>query len=77
MPIAAEHGDEGLLTEYVPRELNMPVLLATRAIAVHFAYRTDRKAMLQTDVLDRYRLYANEMVCATENQKTAFDTLPE
>lgn len=77
MPTAAEHGDEGLLTEYVPRQLNMPVLLATRAIAAHFAYGSDRKAMLQTDVLDRYRLYGNEMVCGVDNQKTAFTTLPE
>lgn len=75
-PPAAEHGDEGLLTEIVPKLLGMPVLLATRSLAAHYAYRADRQAVLKTDVLGRYRSYANEMVCSARNQKFAFDTLP-
>lgn len=56
----------------IPRDLNMPVLLATRAVVAHFAYGKDRENVLKTDVLDRYRSYANEMVCDASNQKLAF-----
>lgn len=74
-PIWGEHvdkGDETLLTEVIPRELNMPTLVATRSIVAHFSFRGDRASMLKTDVLDRYMAYANELVCTADNQKIRF-----
>lgn len=64
--------DERLLTEIVPLELDMPALIATRAISSHFSFRNERNKMLQTDLLDRYIAYANEMVCTPDNQKKRF-----
>lgn len=58
-----DKGDEYLLTEVIPKSLDMPVLVATRAIATHFSFRGDREALLKSDVLDRYEALANELYC--------------
>lgn len=64
-----DKGDEYLLTMVIPKDLDMPVLVATRAIAAHYSFRGDRSKMLKTDVLDRYRALANELYCKADNQK--------
>lgn len=61
--------DEVILTTEVPRELDMPVVVATRAIVAHFSFRGDRTELFQTDIMDRYRALANEFVCKPTNQK--------
>lgn len=43
------------------------LLVNTHAIAAHFSFRTQHE-VYDTDLLDRYRAYANEMVCKEDNQ---------
>lgn len=43
------------------------LLVNTHAIAAHFSFRSQHE-MYDTDILDRYRAYANEMVCTKDNQ---------
>lgn len=64
--------DEVMLTEIIPKELDMPVLVATRAVVSHYSFKGDRENVLKTDLLDRYRAYANEMVCARGIRKRPF-----
>jgi len=45
------------------------LLVDTHSIVSHFAFGTQKEELLETDLLDRYRDYANEMICATDNQK--------
>lgn len=63
--------DEVALTMTIPKELAMPVYVDTRAIVGHFAFHdvNQRRDVLQTDLLDRYRLLANERSCGANNQK--------
>ncbi|KAL9028756.1 MAG: hypothetical protein Q9196_002924 [Gyalolechia fulgens] len=59
--------DEHELSVNIPSKLNRPVLVNTHAVAAHFSFRTQHE-LYETDLLDRYRAYANEMVCTKENQ---------
>lgn len=43
------------------------LLVNTHAIAAHFSFRTQHE-VYDTDLLDRYRAYANEMICKENNQ---------
>lgn len=43
------------------------LLVNTHAIAAHFSFRSQHE-MYDTDLLDRYRAYANEMICTMDNQ---------
>lgn len=61
------YDDEHELSVGIPLKLNRPVLVNTHAIAAHFSFRTQHE-LYDTDLLDRYRAYANEMVCKKENQ---------
>lgn len=61
--------DETVLTTVVPAELDMPVVVATRAIVSHYSFRGDREPLFKTDILDRYLALANEFVCKPTNQK--------
>lgn len=45
----------------------LALLVNTHAIAAHFSFRTQHE-VYQTDLLDRYRAYANEMICTPDNQ---------
>jgi len=62
--------DEWAMTQVVPLELRKPVLVQTRALVAHFAFYPQVEEMRKTDILDRYRAYANEMLCAPGNQKS-------
>ncbi|KAL8644713.1 MAG: hypothetical protein Q9226_007627 [Calogaya cf. arnoldii] len=59
--------DEHELSVGLPVKLNRPVLVNTHAIAAHFSFRTQHE-VYDTDLMDRYRAYANEMVCTKDNQ---------
>jgi len=52
----------------VSKEHEEPFLIDTGALVSHFAFGTQHK-LLQTDVLERYLGYANEMVCGRDRQK--------
>ena len=43
------------------------LLINTYALAVHFNFFVQTN-IYETDLLNRYRAYANEMVCAADNQ---------
>ena len=60
--------DEESLTVTIPRALKRPCLVDTHAIVAHFGFRTTPE-LEQTDLLERYRLYANEKVCTKDNQR--------
>jgi hypothetical protein len=61
--------DEWNLSEFLPRKLAMPLMVDTHALAAHFAFAPQQEGMAKTDLLYRYRLLANERVCAPDNQK--------
>jgi len=63
------YDDEKAMSEMVPKELGMPLLVDTHAIVSHYAFGKQPE-LLSTDVLARYRAYANEKVCSSKNQKT-------
>lgn len=50
--------------------LYLACLVDTHAIISHFSFATTRE-LETTDLLERYRLYANEMVCTADNQRQA------
>ncbi|KAL9575939.1 MAG: hypothetical protein Q9212_007541 [Teloschistes hypoglaucus] len=59
--------DEHELSVNIPQKLNRPVLVNTHAVAAHFSFRTQHE-LYDTDLLSRYRAYANEMICTKDNQ---------
>ena len=59
--------DEHELSVGIPVKLNRPVLVNTHAIAAHFSFRMQYE-LYDTDLLGRYRAYANEMICTKDNQ---------
>lgn len=67
-------GDEVALTEVVPKMKRMPVLVDTGAVVSHYSFHDQvRELSERTDVLERYRLLANERVCGVGNQKVPFE----
>lgn len=59
--------DEQLISSDLPRKQHRQNLVQTRALTAHFSFAV-QKEMYDTDLLSRYRAYANEMVCTAENQ---------
>ncbi|KKZ65826.1 hypothetical protein EMCG_01211 [[Emmonsia] crescens] len=55
--------DEAMLTKSIPKKLRRPVLVATGALASHYAFASQVDDLMQTDILSRYRAYANELIC--------------
>ena len=43
------------------------LLVNTHAVTAHFSFRTQHE-LYDTDILDRYRAYANELICSKDNQ---------
>ena len=66
MGVAAD--DEDALTVTIPKALKRPCIIDTHALVSHFSFGTTPE-LEKTDLLERYRLYANEKVCAVDNQK--------
>ena len=65
--------DEQELTVTMPKRVKRPFVIDTRAIVSHFSFYPQHDGMKETDLLDRYRAYANEMVCRPNNRKSPFD----
>lgn len=62
------YDDEGYLTQVRPREVRRHAVVDGRGLAVHFAFQPQRRvhdghAVTDTDALERYRAFADEMVC--------------
>ena len=64
--------DEEALTVTIPKALKRPCLIDTHAVVGHFSFGTTPELEM-TDLLERYRLYANEKVCSLDNQKKRLD----
>ena len=60
--------DEWFLSMMAPRVWKKQFLIATRSLAAHYSHSPQRGGLQQTDVLERYRALANEMVCVEENK---------
>ncbi|KAI0406882.1 hypothetical protein F4802DRAFT_80537 [Xylaria palmicola] len=71
LPIAGD--DEQDITVTKPMHLQRPFVIDTRAVVGHLSFYPQHDGIRQTDLLDRWRALANEMVCKTDNQKTPFD----
>jgi hypothetical protein len=65
--------DELELTAKVPERLGRPFVVDTRAIVAHHSFSVQKDGILSTDLLDRWRAFANENVCAANNQKKPWD----
>ncbi|KAI1273227.1 hypothetical protein F5Y07DRAFT_261162 [Xylaria sp. FL0933] len=70
-PIAED--DEQDITATIPRRLRRPFVIDTRAVVGHLSFYPQHEGIRQTDLLDRWRAFANEMICTMDNQKRPFD----
>ncbi|KAI1318872.1 hypothetical protein F5Y16DRAFT_111832 [Xylariaceae sp. FL0255] len=71
LPIAND--DEEDLTVTIPRRHNRPFVIDTRAVVGHFSFYPQHDGIRRTDLLDRWRAYANEMVCPVDDLKKPKD----
>ncbi|KAI1073854.1 hypothetical protein F5B20DRAFT_565665 [Whalleya microplaca] len=67
------HDDELEFTAEIPARLKRPFVIDTRSVVAHQSFFTQSKGIGSTDLMDRWRAFANENVCAADNQKTPFD----
>lgn len=65
--------DEQAITEDLPRKTGRPYVIETRALTAHFHFGPQRENIIKTDLLDRWRAYANDQVCTVKNLKRPFD----
>lgn len=61
--------DEEALTVTIPKKFHRPCLVDSHALIAHFNFGTQPE-LIHTDLLDRYRNYANEFACSAKNQKS-------
>ncbi|KAJ2987247.1 hypothetical protein NUW58_g4615 [Xylaria curta] len=66
--------DEDAITHSIPKKTGRPFIIDTRAVVGHFSFYTQSEEMRQTDLLDRWRAFANEAVCKPDNLKKPWDT---
>lgn len=71
LPIAED--DELDLTVTKPKHFQRPFVIDTRAVVGHLSFFPQHDGIRQTDLLDRWRAFANEMICTALNQKKPFD----
>ncbi|KAI1822407.1 hypothetical protein F4861DRAFT_540995 [Xylaria intraflava] len=71
LPIAED--DEEDITVTIPKRLQRPFVIDTRAVVGHLSFYPQHEGIQRTDLLDRWRAFANEMVCAADDQKAPFD----
>lgn len=71
LPMADD--DEDAITHVIPQETGRPFIIDTRAVVGHFSFFTQADEIRQTDLLDRWRAYANEAVCKPDNLKKPWD----
>lgn len=65
--------DERELTSEIPLRLRRPFVIDTRAVVAHQSFYTQREGINQTDLVDRFRAFANENVCGADNLKKPWD----
>ncbi|KAI1082624.1 hypothetical protein F5B20DRAFT_569218 [Whalleya microplaca] len=73
LPIADD--DEQDITADIPRRIGRPFLIDTRSVVSHFSFFTQQDGITKTDLLDRYRAFANEAVCKPNNLKKPWDLM--
>ncbi|KAI1371014.1 hypothetical protein F4677DRAFT_457461 [Hypoxylon crocopeplum] len=73
LPIADD--DEQDITSDIPRRIGRPFLIDTRSVVAHFSFFTQQDGITKSDLLDRWRAYANEAVCAPNNLKKPWDLM--
>jgi hypothetical protein len=61
--------DEKNMTADIPRTLGRPFVVDVQAIVSHLHFGPSTPMLQMTDLLDRYRAYANEKVCPKDRQK--------
>ncbi|GAP86261.2 putative mitochondrial-processing peptidase subunit alpha protein [Rosellinia necatrix] len=71
LPIAND--DEQDLTVTKPKSFKRPFVIDTRAVVGHLSFFPQHEGIRRTDLLDRWRAFANEMICTADNQKRPFD----
>ncbi|KAI8629069.1 hypothetical protein F5Y19DRAFT_88816 [Xylariaceae sp. FL1651] len=71
LPIAED--DEQDITVTIPKRVGRPFVIDTRAVVGHLSFYPQHAGVRQTDLLDRWRAFANDMVCSPRDQKTPFD----
>ena len=67
--------DEAFMTQELPGYLGRECYIQSRALAVHFSFGPQR-TLYETDLLARYRAYANEFVCASDRQVEPIEVWP-
>ncbi|KAI0453946.1 hypothetical protein F5B21DRAFT_265988 [Xylaria acuta] len=65
--------DEDAITKLIPKKTGRPFIIDTRAVVGHFSFFTQADEIRQTDLLDRWRAFANEAVCKPGNLKKPWD----
>ncbi|KAL7620030.1 Mitochondrial-processing peptidase subunit alpha [Parahypoxylon ruwenzoriense] len=73
LPIADD--DEQDITSDIPRRIGRPFLIDTRSVVAHFSFFTQQDGITKTDLLDRWRAFANEGVCKPNNLKKPWDLM--
>ncbi|KAI1660909.1 hypothetical protein F4813DRAFT_267767 [Daldinia decipiens] len=71
LPIAGD--DEQDITVTIPKRTRRPFIIDTRAVVGHLSFYPQHNGVKTTDLLDRWRSFANEMICTPHNQKKPFD----
>ncbi|KAL7627728.1 Mitochondrial-processing peptidase subunit alpha [Parahypoxylon ruwenzoriense] len=71
LPIAED--DEQDITVTIPKRTRRPFVIDTRSVVGHLSFYPQHDGVRETDLLDRWRAFANEMVCAPANRKVPFD----
>ncbi|KAI1208393.1 uncharacterized protein F4807DRAFT_431150 [Annulohypoxylon truncatum] len=71
LPIAED--DEEDITVTIPKRTHRPFVIDTRSVVGHLSFYPQHDGVRETDLLDRWRAFANEMVCTPQNQKSPFD----
>ncbi|KAI1363538.1 hypothetical protein F5Y08DRAFT_329332 [Xylaria arbuscula] len=65
--------DEDAITRLIPKATGRPFIIDTRAVVGHFSFFTQVEQIRQTDLLDRWRAFANEAVCEPNDLKKPWD----
>ncbi|KAF3060353.1 putative mitochondrial-processing peptidase subunit alpha protein [Daldinia childiae] len=73
LPIADD--DEQDITADIPRRIGRPFVIDTRSVVGHFSFFTQKDGINKSDLLDRWRAFANEAVCTAKNQKKPWDLM--
>lgn len=71
LPIAED--DEQDITVTIPKRTGRPFVIDTRSVVGHLSFYPQHEGVRETDLVDRWRAFANEMICAADNQKKPFD----